>query len=237
MNMISRYNPEYDAKPWLNQKAAPKPAGAIDVPSTAVMPRYWTPDTADQWEPTGFSNGWQRKPQAGTPQLPGFRTPGSHIYDGYGNIIERWEDRTPQLPGFRTPGSQNGGCRPRYDQPVTLAFPENGGGGGVTLAFPENGGGDIGLPIVGGSGPITTQAIPENGGGDVITLAFPENGGGGAVTLAIPENGGGTVTTQALNENGGGTVTTQALNENGGGAVTLAIPENGGGTVTTQALN
>ena len=27
MTMISQYNPEYDAKPWLNQKALPKAAG------------------------------------------------------------------------------------------------------------------------------------------------------------------------------------------------------------------
>jgi hypothetical protein len=196
MNMISRYNPEYDAKPWLNQKAAPKPAGAIDVPMRNSMAMQADPGPMRKSMAMQADPGPMRKSRVQNPWIEmqngnAYRHP-DPVYKG-GPVLPYVIYREPDLPkngggrDFTAPGEngggvtlafpENGGGRPRYDQPVTtLAIPENGGGDVITLAFPENGGGDIGLPIVGGSGPITTQAIPENGGGDVITLAFPENG-------------------------------------------------------------
>jgi hypothetical protein len=80
-------------------------------------------------------------------------------------------------------------------QPTTLAFGEEGGGGGApggpntptSLAFGEEGGGGV---------PATTLAFGEEGG--LTTLAFGEEGGGVApggpnlpTSLAFGEEGGG----------------------------------------------
>ncbi len=169
MISISRNNPEYNAKHWLNKTGSnplPTAGGITDVPSAAVMPRSWTPETANQWEQTGFSNGWQKKGQI-VPKPPLYNMMPQPDID-YTHPDGQWRKRTPEKPVFTTMAyPENGGGKPRYDQPTTMAGYENGGGNVITLAIGENGGGTV-----------TTLAIPENGGGTVTTLAIPENGSG-----------------------------------------------------------
>jgi len=115
----------------------------------------------------------------GSGTLPRFTAPGSHVYDSLGNIVERWEDRN--IPkgdggGFQTQAiPENGGGRPRYDQPTTMAYPENGGGRPrydqpTTMAYPENGGGTPRYDQP------TTMAIPENVGIPTLPInRVPDN--------------------------------------------------------------
>ncbi|MFN9692175.1 MAG: hypothetical protein ACK551_08775 [Vampirovibrionales bacterium] len=225
MSMISQYNPEYDAKPWLNKTVA-KPLTASGGQLAPVQEPVFT--TLSINENGGGVTLAMGENGSGLPP------------------IDKWNVSAPgengsglppidySLPKDFTGFGENGLGLPPIQ---TMAIPENGGGGAVTLAIPENGGGKGWSPIP--KDPVfTTMAIPENGGRGrlpIQTMRYPENGGGYAVTQRDPENGGvdlpiyrkpkprivynfPPMQTMSMNENGGGIVTTLAFPENGGGS-------------------
>jgi hypothetical protein len=157
MTMISQYNPEYNAKPWLNTKSNPPlpTAGGQGAPITTLaipengggtvttlalgengqgLPPI---DYSLPKEFTGFGENGQGLPPVTTQAIP---------ENGGGTVT------TLAL-------GENGQGLPPIDYSLPKEF----------TGFGENG---QGLP------PVTTQAIPENGGGTVTTLALGENGSG-----------------------------------------------------------
>jgi len=171
MTMISQYNPEYDAKPWLSNTAA-KPLTASGGQLTSAQEPVFTT-------------------QAFPENSSGITAPGEN-----GSGLPPIDYSLPKdFTGF---GENGGGLPPIYRNPKpriafnfppmqTMAYPENGGGNVITLAVNENGGGDLPIyrnpkpRIAYNFPPMQTMAYPENGGGIVTTLAFPENGGGSSV--------------------------------------------------------
>ena len=127
--------------------------------------------------------------------------------NAYGNMM------TPQMiknaAALMTRADPEGG-----QMPMTMAFPESGGGIGAisTMAVGEQGGSILNPGGGGGGGNFG----PPNLG----TLAMPENGGSfGPVTMAVGEDGGGFPPLQMPKLPGGmpPAVTTMAVGEDGSG--------------------
>ena len=172
MTMISQYNPEYDAKPWLNKTAA-KPLTASGGQLSSVQDPVFT--TLSINENGGGVTLAMGENGSGLPPID-YSLPKD--FTGFG------ENGGGLPPIYRNP-------KPRiafnFPPMQTMAYPENGGGKVITLAVNENGGGDLPVyrkpkpRIAYNFPPMQTMAYPENGGGIVTTLAFPENGGGSSV--------------------------------------------------------